>query len=218
MNYFVEGEYVVIHVAFHPNVIEEFGLACESEEERDALIQLAINYLEDQHKMKLFRQYSILDEAFKGNVETIRADFGLDNTAKLKEDINKLVEGFGPVSEVAAQNPSYSTILTSETSINSFNNSTIDPKTIKIPGATNSSNHKETLIKEVQTTPTYVITMSDKDAGRRLMIIEIKLDTISSVKECELDITQVRDFCNSKSIQAVSVLFANLFANLVNTS
>lgn len=190
---FIDGEYFTTHVAFHPEVIDQFGKTCKSKDEQDALIQLAFAYIEDQQKLKLSKTYHIVDEEFKGDPKTIREDFGLGRDP-MKEEMEKLAKSFAPLADIATKDPELIDRLSSGGDFTASKENLIREEAtpdIKIPGMTNKKHSGNKLIEEVKITPNYTITHRTTDHSNRNIVVKIDLDKIESVEQCALDISDV---------------------------
>lgn len=186
----------MVHVAFHPDILEQFGANCPSKAEQDSLIQLALNYIEDQHSMKLSRNYYIIDAKFKGDINSIKSDFGISKSS-IESDFEKLTRSFGPVADLATKDPSLLVKLaagddedsgiTPASSSGEINLDTplAHPKIINEPKVETKADKK--LIEEITTEPMY--TMDNVDG---CLVIKVELSEVTNVSECLLDVTKVR--------------------------
>lgn len=190
-----DGEHFVIHVAFNPEVLELYGKTCKSQEEKDALVKLAIAYIEDNNKTKLSHNYyAVTKYDFHGDTNTIREDFGLEKD-DMSEELKNLAQTFGPVADIAARDPEIlkkmatGDIRTSESEV--LKEKVIPD--IKIPGASNNVQPTTKLIEEVKITPNYELTYKETsgDEFNRSIVVKIELDSVNSVQECALDVTEV---------------------------
>jgi len=131
---------IITHVAFNPEVLESFGKRCKNKDEQDALIQLAISYLNDQNKIKLSTNFTLLDADYKScdpnstEDESIRLAFGLEKNPLAKE-LEKLGKTFAPVAHITARDPHLIDQISSDGKINPISVERENPEpSIKIPG------------------------------------------------------------------------------------
>lgn len=186
-----------MHTAFHPDVLDQFGKSCKNNEERDALIRLAIAYVEDQNKVKLSTHYFIQDFEFKGNTDNISEDFGLAKDP-MKEEFEKLAKTFAPVADIATRDPELIDQMTRGDKTAVTKEEVISD--IKIPGLNTGKLSKGAtkLIEEVKITPTYTLLhRNSTNDSTRCIIVKVDLEKVENVQQCTLDITEVSVKCKS---------------------
>ena len=83
-------------VAFNPRVLEEFGRNCRNMTDADTLVQLALDYVENEQKVKLTRTYTILpvNTTYKGDLKLVRLCFTKAFQKNMKGKANGDMEGF----------------------------------------------------------------------------------------------------------------------------
>lgn len=103
--------FALTSVAFNPRVLEKFGRICPNPTDADTLVQLALDYIENEQNVKITRTYTILpvDTAYKGDLELVRLCFtksfqrnnkgkaGGDNSS-FSTDVEEMEKTFGPLS------------------------------------------------------------------------------------------------------------------------
>lgn len=183
--------------------MEEFGIDCINLSDRSSLINLAIDYIHNQHKITLSRSFSILpsttrvkgnlqvlqkalqgkhqnsDEEFDGQLSDLEKTFGLQGSGAKDSLMNKLAN------------------LSTED-----NTQEKHAPNIQIPGLGKEQPKKQNLIEEVSSTnqrqssevktPTYSLEEKYKEENLEELILTIKLQGVNKVSECELDISEVR--------------------------
>jgi hypothetical protein len=183
--------------------LEEFGIECINSSDRSSLINLAIDYVYNQHKITLSRSFSILpsttrikgslevlrnalqgknqnsDEEFDGQLSDLEKTFGLQGTGAKDSLLNKLAN------------------LSTED-----NKQEKHAPNIQIPGLSKEQPKKQNLIEEVSSTnqrqrsevktPAHSLEEKYKEENLEEMILTIKLPGVNKVSECELNISEVR--------------------------
>ena len=110
--FYPPGAFALTSVAFNPRVLEKFGRNCSNQTDADTLVQLALDYIENEQKVKLTRTYTIfpVDTPYKGDLELVRLCFtkafqkknskgknGREPTG-FSKDVEEMEKTFGPLS------------------------------------------------------------------------------------------------------------------------
>lgn len=188
------GEYSVARLAFNPYVLEE---SFKSGVDEDLLIQLGMDYIENQHKVKLSRTYKECQGLkFKGDIASLASAkrfFGKREKTEA-EILEENLAGLSPDSLLGK--------------IQELSNQDLDQSELedrlqdlgvgssKDPGGGRSQG-KSGLIEEISSTkvelpvPQYSLDVHDGDEkGPRRLELRLELHGVQSVSECELDISE----------------------------
>lgn len=199
---------IIAAVAFNKKILDECGKNSCNTVERDLLINLAFQYIENQHKVEISRNYEILggNIVYKGNMEKMQQAL-MKKTEKadkvFEKDMSELQKNFAPFPTDAK-----------ETILNKFANIAVseDRNTgdhikpqqngfdFKLP-STDGGKKKKGLIEEITPSekvdiekpvcPKYTLDCHKDDSGTVEEIkVRVTLDGVCSVKECCLDISQ----------------------------
>ncbi|RUS80772.1 hypothetical protein EGW08_011495 [Elysia chlorotica] len=186
-----KGQFALTSVAFNPRVLKEFGRDCPNMTDADTLVQLALDYIEHEQKVKLTRSYTILpaDTPLKGDLELVRLCFTKAFQKNMKgkasgkggafsKDVEEMEKTFGPLSSTERDSllSQLSNISMSPSTSPSSQDKSGDPHLtsdgIRIPGL--SGSHVQSgMNKEVNGT--------DPKSRRVGLIQEISEDRASSV-------------------------------------
>ncbi|KAK2156904.1 hypothetical protein LSH36_202g04001 [Paralvinella palmiformis] len=200
-----DGVHKLVCVAFNPDILQQFGLDSGLVEERRMLINLAMDYLEDQHTVKISRHYSVLDKKTlcKGP-EKLAIQSLMKKSAQKDEEfqqqLTELERTFGPVAQGCKDsllnkisNITLETTDQSETFADDHVNIEIEPE-IRLPGA--KRQQKKGLVQELSEVngnklpePAYDLTTKEVN-GQRVIVAKIHLPGVTSVQQCELDISE----------------------------
>ena len=186
-------------MAFHHSVLDEFGIDSTMEQERALLVNLAIDYLQDNHKLTLSRHYTILKKeiTIKGKLQVAQKSLTskINKDDEFENELAELEKTFGPM-----------TAGCKDTLLNQLSNITVDDEPsfmttdsntsdIKLPGDTVPK--KMGLIQELGTgefklrTPEHEFTEKEDANGKQKLVLKIRLPKVLSVNECELDLSPV---------------------------
>lgn len=203
--FLLKENYLLAAVSFHPKVIEEFGLDAKKAEEQEALVNLAIDYLQDQHKLTISRQYKILprDCPIKGSLENLLQTFRqqtVKEDEKLENELDELEKTFGPMAAGAKDTVLNHLKNISVSQSDSSKNTTSHQPEIVLE--TSKPNHptKKGLIEEIGIEsaredscpcPEYSL---KTDSG--MLVMTVSLPGVTTVRDCELDISEVSNNVN----------------------
>jgi len=207
-----KGPFSLISVAMNPNVLEQFGRNCKNQIDADTLIQLAIDYVENEQNIKVSRTYTVLpeDTLYKGELQFIQISLSNKLGKKdehFEDDIKRLEKQFGPMKDDEKDSlmSKLSNIAVSDTKQNKGN--------VGFTSATNGQHpiqltpmhkepHKKGLIEEIKDgshtsnsakrkfpAPKYTLEPCEND-GLRCLELRVELPGVKSVSECELDISE----------------------------
>ncbi|ELU10021.1 hypothetical protein CAPTEDRAFT_21160 [Capitella teleta] len=192
-----KGDYQVISVAFNPSVLKDYGLDCRSEEERQMLIHLALDFVCDVHKFKLSRDYSILckDEKCKGSLKKAQESIlkkvnGSEDD--VKNELGDLENMFGPMAAGCTDSlmKELSNISAGKDEANNVITDKPLSQEIKMPFGDDSVPKQKSLIVEMDDSRTHPVTpQHDLTKKDDRMLLKIKLPGVLSVAECQLDIS-----------------------------
>lgn len=187
-------------------MLKTFGIESDLVADRNLLINLAIDFIEDRNEIKLSRHFTLFGEGHRIHGCLEKAKESLLGKYKREEgqfeaDLSEIEQKFGPMASGCKNS------FLNELSNISSGAQNLNPN--EAPEITLSTSMKPTrhgLIEEVSssevtlTKPHYELDTreGDKTKSRRL-IVKIKLPTVASVVECDLDISEV-------SMQAYCVL------------
>ena len=192
----------VVPVAFNPKVLHDYGIDSSFVEERRLLVNLAIDYIEDQNKVTVSRDFVVLPKSTrcKGSIAKskdvlLKKVSGYDTA--FSSELNELEKMLGPLATGCKD-----ALLKDLSSISSHDSvddnaelqkaSLSCPPELRLPGKTVKSGVK--LIEEVHSTETHLLRpdcTSDVvgDDSAKLLIMRIHLPGVSSVSECLLEIS-----------------------------
>ncbi|XP_005110123.1 PIH1 domain-containing protein 2 [Aplysia californica] len=206
-----KGSFSLASVAFHPRVLEEYGRNAKNPADGDTLIQLALDYIEAEQKVKVARTYTILpeDTPYKGDLEFVQLSLSKrlrKQDDQFDHDMSELEKTFGPMAEgekdtlmaklsnlTVSENKKHNGNVNSNREANGFPSIQIT-NTPKQPS-------KKGLIEEIggssysaengkkYPTPKYNLEPCELDTGRCLEL-RVELPGVMSVAECELDISE----------------------------
>lgn len=175
--------------------------------DRETLINLAIDYIHDQQKIKLSRQFKLLGEEtpYKGEITLIENSFTKKDksSTEMENQISELEKTFGPLTgnEKESLLGKLSNISVNDDQRNTTPNQSRGTNDRVIFPLQNEHGHsKKGLIEEISTEasettlrkPEYKLLTDRGDNGQiRQITIKIELPSVKSVTECELDLCQV---------------------------
>ncbi|CAL1544644.1 unnamed protein product [Lymnaea stagnalis] len=188
-----KGGFSLTSVAFNPRVLEEYGRNAKNSVDGDTLIQLALDYIEAEQKVKVTRTYTVLpvETPHKGDLNLIQLSFTKLNKQQPQpqNDVEELEKMFGPLSTREKDSLLYK--LT-----NMAGNDATDKDEhpdIVLSGIPSTPTTRVKLIEELKdiklTTPKYSLEPLDAPNGRQL-VLRVDLPGVKSVSECELDISE----------------------------
>ncbi|XP_062572918.1 PIH1 domain-containing protein 2-like [Saccostrea cucullata] len=195
------GEFSYSGVAFNPKILEEFGIDCKNSSDRTALINLAIDYVHNQHKITLSRSFSILPSTtkFKGNILSLQKALQSqkqNEDDEFDEQLSELEKTFG-LQGCGAKDSLMNKLANLSTEDNAKSNNTPN---IQLPGLSKEKPAKQNLIQEMNSTnqkpsskvkvPEYNMEEKFKEKNLEELILTIKLPGVNKVSECELDISE----------------------------
>lgn len=202
------GFYAMTSCAFNPKVIEEYGHDTKSLADRETLINLAIDFIQHQHKVELSRNFTLLpqDIKHKGEITLLHQSFSKKTQSseqQFEEQLSELETSFGPLA-AGAKNSLLNKLanLSTEENKNSKKSNvngmgtTYDSPTIKMPNQTEVK--KVGIIEEIPTQcnsklicPVYTMdSVRDESGDIDHVIVKIQLPGVKSVNDCELDISK----------------------------
>ena len=187
-------------MAFNTKILDEFGKYAHSKADQDTLVQIAMDYIENQHSnISLNRKYKILDKDHKGSVKLIQESLFQAFSTKDKdfnESLDSVIKDFAPLATESPESllGQLNKSIEPEQYTKSTSNVGDQLSGIKL----NTQPVKKGLIEEVSSKeicsnlpePVYEITRSENPIAP-LFNLKITLPDVKSVMECELDISQV---------------------------
>ncbi|XP_041373135.1 PIH1 domain-containing protein 2-like [Gigantopelta aegis] len=192
------GTFTTISVAFNLGIIEKFGRNSENPADRDTLIQLSMDYIEEQQKVKISRIYEILDDSilYKGDLSDIHASFAVKNKSSDKQfenNLDELEKSCGPLAAGAKDSllNQLKNIAVSDNQSGTQSTTRPDISVLSTNGA-----GKSVLIEEINTSqrlpvPKHELSCVKSDASQEdVLVLNIMLPNVHSVAECELDISE----------------------------
>ena len=175
-----------------------FGIHCKDLPDRNLLINLAIDFIEDRNKLKLSRNFTLLNEdhVIHGCPDAAKQSLLGKFTKKDEEfeaDLGEIKEKFGPMASGCKES-----LLSELTNISSSGQKPGSNEATEITLNTNTMPLRPGLIEEVSSAeaaiaePQFDIETrgADKTKPRRL-VVRIELPTVFSVAECDLNISEV---------------------------
>ncbi|XP_033729180.1 PIH1 domain-containing protein 2-like [Pecten maximus] len=202
------GFYSMTSCAFNPKVIEEYGHDTKSLVDRETLINLAIDFIQHQHKVEISRSFTLLskDIQLKGEIDVLNQSFSKKaqkSEQEFEEQLSELETSFGPLA-AGAKNSLLNKLanISTEESRNSKKSNgkstgtTYDSPTIKMPNQTEVK--KAGIIEEISsqsntklTCPVYTMDSVQDDGGNiNRVVVKIQLPGVKSVNDCQLDISK----------------------------
>lgn len=195
-----QGAYTAISIGFNPSVLTDFGRDSSLVAERRMLVNLALDYICDQHKVKVSRDYTLLgpDELCKGP-EKLAIESLTQKTPfreqSMDNELSELEKMFGPMAAGCKES------LLKEVSNMTLNNEEsvqserplpeirigAEPKIAK-PGLIQEVSNSEAKTE----TPHYDMIVQDGEPP--CVLLKVKLPQVASVSQCQLDISQ-NDLC-----------------------
>ncbi|CAG5122908.1 unnamed protein product [Candidula unifasciata] len=197
-----KGKFSVTCVAFNPRVLEKFGRNATNTVDCDTLIQLALDYVEQEQKVKVTRTYTILpiDTPHKGDIHYLRQSFSKlfkKEEHRFDKHVNELESTFGPLT--SQEKGSLLSQLSRIAVDSSESSSDADTHTsreeipeIKLTTSSGSANKKgliEVLDDGNVKTPKYSLETCNS-GPRRDLVLKVDLQGVESVSECQLDISE----------------------------
>jgi len=192
----------VAPVAFNTMVLQDYGINSSLMEEQRLLINLAIDYIENQNNVTLSRNFAVMPKSVpcKGPVAKskdvlLKKVSGQDSA--FSNELGALENTFGPLA--AGCKDALLKDLSSITSCDNTDDTSVLQKVpsssqpeLRLPGETAKSGVK--LIEEVNSTETRLVRPDCTvdvvgDDSAKLLIIRIHLPGVSSVSECVLEIS-----------------------------
>jgi len=191
----------VVPVAFNPKVLQDYGIDSSLMEERRLLVNLAIDYVEDQNKVSLSRDFIVLPKSTscKGPI-AMSKDVLLKKVSgqeKKLSELSELEKTIGPLAAVCKdallKDFSHVTSHYSAGDDSDVQNISVNCQPeLKLPGETVKAGVK--LVEEVDSTETHLVRPDCtvdvvNDQPGKLLVIRIHLPGVSSVNECSLEIS-----------------------------
>jgi len=194
----------VVPVAFNTKVLQDYGIDSSLTEEQRLLINLAIDYIEDQNKVTLSRDFVVLPKSTrcKGPVAKskdvlVKKVSGQDTA--FSSELSELEKSFGPLA-TGCKDALLKELSSARSQDNAVDNAvnaellktlSSEPE-LRFPGETAKSGVK--LIEEVHSTETRLVrpectTDVVSSDSSKLLVIRIHLSGVSSVSECSLEIS-----------------------------
>ena len=212
--FIVLGTFSIVSVAFNSDVVKKFGRNTENPIDRDTLIQLSMDYVEAQQKVKFSRMYEILDESVlhKGSLRDIEASFATknkDSDKQFETELDELQKSFGPLSG-CEKDSLLNQLKNISVSDNKSNVGTsTDKPDIVFP---TSKPAKPVLIEEIKTerlsVPKYELNFVKSDSSiEEVLVLNIMLPKVQSVGECELEISEVYIYRDVKIVEQLLVKY-----------
>ncbi|XP_013397361.1 PIH1 domain-containing protein 2 [Lingula anatina] len=204
--HFLPEDIKVVSIAFNPQIVQDYGHEAENPAERDALINLGLDYVQDQQKVTISRNYKLLDEStlYKGDLAQLRQ--GLTQRFQKEDDeynkqMSDLQKMFGPIAESNESLIGQLSNLTSDDSKVKTSPPVQKETEIRVPGLSkqpSKNTNKANLIQEVSSsgekdgrTPKHEMCVKDSTGSKpRRVEVKVHLPEVGSVQECELDISE----------------------------
>ena len=210
----IAGSAAVTAVAFNEKVLADYGRDPTNTTDQDTLIQIAMDFIEKQHShVKLNRKYKILEKTHKGSIKMIQEALTHAFRTKDKDIDNetaKVLGNFAPlgmespeslIGQLNSQNDQSDTIKQTELASDRMSGISLNPQPIK-KGLIEEIDSSEKSLPE----PVYEINIS-RDDGTKLtetITVKISLPGVTSVSQCELDISKVMFFSCSWTLYQLS--------------
>jgi len=191
----------VVPVAFNSKVLQDYGIDSSLMEEQRLLINLAIDYIEDQNKVSLSRNFVVLPKSTqckgpigKSKDVMLRKVSGQDTHFSNK--LGELENTFGPLAAGCkdALLTDLSSVISQDNAGDNaeFQKASSSQSELRLPGETAKSGVK--LIEEMHSTETHLVrpdcTMDIVgDDSSKLLVIRIHLPGVKSVSECSLELS-----------------------------
>ena len=201
-------------VAFHPSVLKDFGIDSGLAAERRMLVSLALDFVCDAHKITVSRDYTLLskEEPCMGPVNKAQQSLTKKFTNQedaFEKELGELEKMFGPATAGCKES-----LLSEMSNITSGQEPTQDSSScdlisaasaqtgIKIPNVSSKSDPQQKgLIEEISSSvsesklpePDYDLSVNEMEGDKpRRVVVKIKLPGVTSVSDCQLDVSQVR--------------------------
>ena len=191
----------LVSVAFHPSVLKQYGINSCLSEERNMLINLAINYVCDNHKIMLSRNFIVMDENRKhwGSLQMAQKQLGSKEDDSFGKELNELEQSFGPMASGCSdslmdQLSNISLGTSDKINTHGHNSSTTSNGTPHLN--LSQTNPKKGLIEDLNPCsslpePLCELVSKQSSADQRLLVLKVHLEGVQSVQQCQLDISQV---------------------------
>ena len=191
----------MIAVAFNPEVLDQCLENAGHQEEQHLLINLCLEYVRKQYGLNVASSYTVLPNKtkHKGSYDQLKRSF----TSKTKESDARLESELEGV-----LGPTMTNSLLNEMSNITLNDNKTESREPSYSGSTDGiklpfeKKAAKTLIEELNPSagnspglpePAYSLTVKEADErGDRRLLLRIQLPDVSSMAECELDISTVR--------------------------
>jgi len=192
----------VVPVAFNPKVLEDYGINSPLMKERRLLVNLAIDYVEDQNNVSIYRDFVVLPKSSpcKGPA-AMSKDVLLKKVSGQEKafhsEFGELEKAFGPLT-ADRKDASLTDLLhvrnqdSADDDADLLNVSASCKPQLQLPGEMLKAGVK--LVEEVHSTETHLVRPDctvDVVTGQsgKLLLIRIHLPGVSSVSECSLEIS-----------------------------
>uniref|UniRef100_A0A0B7A7Y4 PIH1 domain-containing protein 2 n=1 Tax=Arion vulgaris TaxID=1028688 RepID=A0A0B7A7Y4_9EUPU len=196
------GSFSLVSVAFNPRVLEKYGRHAKNHVDGDTLVQLALDYIEHEQKVKVTRTYVVLpiDTPHKGDINLVRLYFSKlsnKNGQGFEKQMGDLENTFGPLTSHEKDSLLSQLSRITEDSSNGTSGFQTDNShgvlpEIKLTGISNTPS-KKGLIEEINDnkiqTPKYSLETCESEM-RRQLVLKVDLPGVKSVSECQLDISE----------------------------
>ena len=193
----------MVSIAFHPSVVDEYGLDCPSLESRSMLINLALDFVCDVHKVTLSRDHTILSKEEKCKGSLIKAQESITKKVngsqeQMQNELGDLEKLFGPMaagctdtlmselSNIACGKEDAAPVIPEKSSSSEIKLPFGDQKQQKTKKGLIVEMDADMAVEAKPVAPEYELTNKEDR-----FVLKIKLLGVSSVAECQLDISQV---------------------------
>lgn len=205
------GPYECITLTFNPKILNEIGVDSDRHKEQLMLINLALDYCRDVHKIELSRQYTLhpISMRFKGDLKKVQSSImkqTKDKDEQFDAEMEEIKNEFAPpgmssdlLSDIANMSMGNDSKSKRKTAGN-YDNVDIDPflkqkaPEIKIGKNDVVEKKKPGLIQEIASVeksipePEYSVQQKEGKDSTMKYTVKVKLPGVLSVSECVLEI------------------------------
>ena len=177
----------VVNIAFNNEILKKYGKNAENGEERDMLINLAFQYIQEQNSVSIdLISFKLLNDTICfGNAEK--------NTSMLTKEYGKKVPSkaeFNAANEAIKAMES-NQVPDEETILNNLLKLNINPNAKKCQSSFEENKNHAPLIEDLNPSfevPKFTVEVIEKNVEDIILQIKIHLSMVSSISECDLSI------------------------------